>query len=228
MYRQDDCVFALCGHLEQLRLVGVLKAGWVGFLFTRTYVCEQWQHKTVNMMTSDSPTRNSLIGTVWSWADTEHEWQQRTVCEASEAEFVYVPASANLLSAAANSGDYSNLILNKLQEEKYAEDQAAVACVWQEQSVLSWWGRRMLLSLHLASLTPRFWDLSTVWLSNQEMEKRGYVLSCHCMSVWGRWGCSLGSESGKAAQDRVQDKLPFSFRFQNCETEPSCTGPQFV
>lgn len=45
-------------------------------------------------------------------------------------------ASVKSLNAAANSGDYSNLILDKLQE-KWAEDQAAMACVWQEQSVLS-------------------------------------------------------------------------------------------
>lgn len=49
-------------------------------------------------------------------------------------------ASVKSLNAAANSGDYSNLILDKLQEEKWAEEQAAVACVWQEQSVLSWGG----------------------------------------------------------------------------------------
>lgn len=50
-------------------------------------------------------------------------------------------ASVKSLNAAANSGDYSNLILDKLQE-KWAEDQAAVACVWQEQSVLSSWGKK--------------------------------------------------------------------------------------
>lgn len=50
--------------------------------------------------------------------------------------FMCLLASVKSLNATANSGDYSNLILDKLQE-KWAEDQAAVACVWQEQSVLS-------------------------------------------------------------------------------------------
>lgn len=98
-------------------------------LFTSTYVCEQWQHKPVKVMTTDSLTRNGLVCTVWSCADTDHEWQQRTVCKSSEAAFVYVLASVKSLNAAANSGDYSNLILDKLQDEKWAEDQAAVACV---------------------------------------------------------------------------------------------------
>lgn len=76
------------------------------------------------------------------------------------------------------------LILDELQEEKWAQGQAAVACVWQEQPVLSRWGRRMLLPLHLSIpwlLVSK--GLLTVWLSRKEMEKRGCALSCRCMSV---------------------------------------------
>lgn len=51
-------------------------------------------------------------------------------------------------------------------------------------------------------------------------------LAIACVSEGG--GAVPWAQSGKATQDSVQDKLPFSLRFPNCETEPSCTDPRFV
>lgn len=43
---------------------GLTRDGMSGFLFTSTYVCEQWQHKIVKVMTRDSLTRKGPICTV--------------------------------------------------------------------------------------------------------------------------------------------------------------------
>lgn len=51
-------------------------------------------------------------------------------------------------------------------------------------------------------------------------------LAIACLCEGG--GAAPWAQSGKATEDSVQDKLPFSLRFQNSETEPSCTGLQFV
>lgn len=81
-----------------------------------------------------------------------------------------------------------------------------------EQPGLSWWGRGMLLSLHL----PIPWlliskDPLTDGLSHTEMEKREYALSCYFMSVCVReremrlcpgfrvWRGHTGQRAGQAA-----------------------------
>lgn len=81
-----------------------------------------------------------------------------------------------------------------------------------EQRGLSWLGGTMLLSLHLSIpwlLISK--DPLTDWLSHMEMEKRGYALSCYCMSVCAReremrlfpgftvWCGHTGQHAGQAA-----------------------------
>ena len=102
----------------------------------------------------------------------------------SEAELRLRKASVKSLNAATNSGENSNLVLNKLQADKWAKDRLLWPVYGGERPGLSWWGGRMLLSLHLSILwllTSK--DPLTDWLSHMQMEKRGYALSCYCMSV---------------------------------------------
>ena len=129
----------------------------------------------------------------------------------SEAELCLCKVSVESLNAAANSGENSNQILDKLQADKWAKDWAAVACVW--------WGSAwpLLVGREKASFFAPIHPMalgfkgSLNWLIIPcRNGKGGYALSFCCMSVCVRgdmrpfagfrvWHGPTGQRAGRAA-----------------------------